>query len=615
MLAGMGPQPPVSQSGPPVAPAAALVRWRALEREALPDDPVLRVRAWLERLAARMLCSGGRVGRLSIATGLCTIEDIAACVRAQLDAEKVETGALQFDIDDDLRVLGDLAATEVLAELCARLAANAWPEDVEWLHAELASRLLAAGREGEVLAALAPIGWHDTLLRWLARHGGSMSAPLRERLVARTAETIATTHLPSEYQVGLYAELAVLTGDERWLVRARQVLAALPADRLETTPDLPHPVESLAWGLASLGDFDAALATIAGLAPADRWSAQVRLLPLAPDPGRRAEIVEALIAAGEPLELRWAWIVEAAPETGARALEALLAIVDEDRRVDELGAAARFMRDEPARSACAWLLERARTLAPGSANWVRVWESLPDALTAAGCEDLLDVGTRRRWIDELLARPELDLWSEASAFVPDDRVVAVLERSRDGLAQANNYFDRELWCSVGLALLPRAPQAQASAWLELAAEVAPGMAIDGASIARLAVWTPEQQRSIVAARLAQHQREFLPGQLLQPWLVTLAWALPARLWPEWRGSIEPGALARVQAHALEFAVVPGEDAEERDDLLRMFTELTATSAWPNCEQVGWVFALLGRCAGEAAITAGLAALVDLRVQR
>jgi hypothetical protein len=102
------------------------------------------------------------------------------------------------------------------------------------------------------------------------------------------------------------------------------------------------------------------------------------------------------------------------------------------------------------------------------------------------------------------------------------------------------------------------------------------MAIDGASIARLAVWTPEQQRSIVAARLAQHQREFLPGQLLQPWLVTLAWALPARLWPEWLGSTEPGALARVQAHALEFAVVPGEDATERDDLLRRFTELTAT---------------------------------------
>lgn len=596
-------------------PPEALARWRALEDRGHAGmaglGPAERVQAWLERLAARAWCSGGRVGRLLIETGLCEVAAITACMLAQLDAGYVDVGALHRDFETDLDVLAERAPLEQVEEISARLAGRDGPGDADSFHATLAARLLAAARESEISAVLEQMRWHRPLLAWLTKYGDSLPPTLREPLIARAARLVEATHLPLEYHVDLFTQLAILSGDRAWFSRAGEVRERLPPEHLAATPDLEHPVESLAWCLARLGDFTAALTMIADLEPRDRWSARLRLLPLAPDPTTRARMIDELVADIEPLELSWSWLVEPAPEIAERALQALETIADPEIRQDEQWAALRHMRGEPARRICMSILAEVAAVEPGSPPWVRTWEYLLDILIESGCEALLGPELRRSLCDELLARPALNLWAEVGPFVPDDRAIAVLARSHAGLTVADHYVDREQWIGLGLPLLDRVPPEQAAQWLALAADAMALTSIDGAGRERLAAWNPEQQRAIVRARLAQHQRDFLPNQLIKPWLVALAWALPPRLWPDWQGHIDDAVLARQREHACEFAVVPASDSHEQAELRDALERLTATTTWPDHEQVVWVFALLGRCAGEAAITAALAGLVDL----
>lgn len=595
-------------------PRAALERWRTLAAQVDADaDPVGRLAAWLDRLAARMLCTGGRLARLLIETGLCEVDDILACARAQLEAGAIGADALRRDLDGDLDVLAELAPLDALHELSARTAELGRPDDADALHAALASRLLAAGRAQEAEAALARVAWHGTLLTWLEDHLDALPPELRGPLFARAARLVAATRLPAEYHVELFARLAALTQERRWLERAREVLAALPAEALAATPDHEHPLASIAWAEARLGDLDAALAHSSDLPADERWTALLRLLPLAPDPERRAAIVELLLAAMTP-EHTWAWLLEAAPELSARALRAIEAITDEDARREELCAAARFMRGEPARRACAWLLAHAAAQEPASPAWVHAWEDLSDALTSTGHAALLDPDARRSLVDTLLARPELDLWAEVGPFVPDDRATAVLERSYDGLTRADHYRTRQAWLDLGLPLLDRVPREQAERWLELAAAAAVGTAIDGASLERLAAWSPAQQRQIVLGRLASHQREFLPRQLVDPWLFALGGSLPSRLCPDWSAWIDRDVLARRRDAAEDLAFEPADDPAEQLRLRDALAAIAAADAWPGYDELRWTFALLGRCAGEAGVRAGLAALTELRAR-
>lgn len=595
----------------PWLPALALDRWRAVAGRSCPvEDPVVRVRGWFEWLSARMVCSGGRVGRLLIETGLCTTGELMACVRAQLDAGPMPANAVHHDIAADLSLLAELGQLAEVEELSERLAWDTWPEVADQVHGGLATRLLAAQRVEGVERALGRVRWHETLLTWLERHGAALPRDVYARVVARAEALVVATHLPREYHVDLYVRLAVL-GDVAWLGRAREVLAGLPAELLEATPDVAHPVESIAWGLARLGDFAGAMAELAGLGSEDRHAARLRLLRLAPDAARRAELVEGLVGGALAGEMSWIWVVEAAPEVGERALAAMLAIADVDVRAEQIAGAARYMRGEAARAACVWLLARAEGSVVGTAGWERAWEDALDAMTSTGWEGLLEAGGRVRLIDHLLARPEIDLWREAAAFVPDDRMAAVLACAHAGMVRAEHYLDRDRWSELALPLLGRAERAQADDWLAAAAPQMSRTGIDEAGLERLAAWSPMQQREIVAGRLGLHQREFLPGQVLQSWLMTLAWWLPPRLWPDWRGTIAADVLARHAARAVEFTVVEAEEAEV-DDLRRMLMTLTARTGWPDADQVLWVFAALGRCAGEAAITAAAADVVALR---
>jgi hypothetical protein len=597
----------------PWLPAAALERWREIAGRSDVVDPVARVGAWFEWLTARMVCSGGRVGRLLIETGLCTPGELLACVRAQIDAGPVPANAVYHDIEADLWLMAELGPLFEVEALSERLAGEAWARAVDEVHEELATRLLAARRVEGVEVVLGRVRWHETMLTWLERHGAGLPRDVYARVVARAEEMVLATHLPREYHVDLYVRLAVLA-DEGWLERAREVLSELPAALVEATPDVAHPVESIAWALARLGDFAGAMAEIAGLGSEDKHAARLRLLPLAPDAARRAELVEGLIGGALAGELSWAWVVEAVPEIGERALAEMLAIADIDACAEQVGGAARYMRGEAARSACAWLLARAEGVVAGTAAWERAWEDALDAMTATGWEALLDDAGRRRLVDELLARPEIDLWREAGAFVPDDRVAAVLACAHAGMARADHYMERDRWSELALPLLRRAEPAQAEAWLAVAAPQMTRTGIDGAGLARLAAWSPTQQREIVAGRLGQHQREFLPGQIVHSWLLTLAWGLPRRLWPDWRGTIAVDVLARHEARGVEFAVVGAEAEAEAEALRGMLLALTERTGWPEGEQVLWVFAALGRCAGEAAITAAAAELVALRLR-
>ena len=172
------------------------------------------------------------------------------------------------------------------------------------------------------------------------------------------------------------------------------------------------------------------------------------------------------------------------------------------------------------------------------------------------------------------------------AFVPDDRAEAVLEHARARLAVANHYVDRKRWIALGLAVArARVPVEQAARFRALAAAQIALTGIDGDGKERLAAWDPDEQRTIVLARLSQHQRQFLPRQLVEPWLRALAGSLPPGTWKDGGD--------------------PGDPADARRAL---DDGATATAAWPTREQVISVFTLLGRCAGEAAVMECLTAL-------
>lgn len=555
-------------------PREALARWRAVAAAQAGID------GWMARLLARMTCSGGRVARLLIATGQCEVADIVACVTAQLAAGPLPDNALMHDVDADLAVLAELAPLDEAVGLSARLAEVAWIKDADGFHGDVAERLLAAGRDDEVEAVLGRMGWHRALVEWIDGHPG-ISAGLRARLVELAARGIAGTHLPREYHVELYVELAVASGDRGWIEEGRAVLATLPAELITATPDLAHPVETLAWGLAKLGAVDAALAELGSLGGYERWAALLRLLPYLPE---RAAIVEELIAGVGPLELSWMTLVEAAPEAAGAALRAIAEIEDEARRADELAGVARSLAGEEAREVCAWLLARAESTAAGSSGWARAWEDALDAMTATGCEALLSAASRRRLIAELLARPDVDLWREAAPFIPVELAEQVLALAHRGLLVADHYTSRQAWIGLGEPLLANVPRAQAEAWLAVAAVQMAGTAIEGRSLAELSAWTPEQQRSIVRARFAQHMLEFLPRQMLAPLVMALARALPVAQWPDWAGWIEADVLDRLRAgEALDaVAAVPVPDS----------------NAWPDFET--FVGAVLGAGAKDGA---------------
>lgn len=556
-------------------PRAALARWQAVEA-ALPDG----LAGWVARLLARMTCSGGRVSRLLIETGLCEVADIVACVTEQLAAGPLPDNPLMYDVEADLGVVGELAPLDDAVALSARLAGVAWIADADGFHGDVADRLLAAGRDAEVEEVLGRIGWHRVLVEWIEKQT-AIEAGLRARLIARAAGMIAGTHLPREHHVELYVELAVVSGDRKWIEEARGVLATLPAELVVATPDRTHPVESLAWGLARLGCLGEALAELGPLDRRDRWTALLRLLPCVAE---RAAIVEELIAGVLPLELSWMSLVEAAPEAAPAALRAIAGISDEALRAEEMAGVARFLKGEEAREVCEWLLARAESISPGAPGWERAWEDVLDALTASGCEALLSGSSRRRLIEALSARPDVDLWREAGPFVPAELAEQVLALTHRGLLVADHYTSREAWIGLGEPLLANVPRAQAEAWLALAAAQMAGTAMDGRSVADLSVWTPEQRRSIVRARFAQHMLEFLPRQLLGPLLLALARALPVAQWPDWDGWIDADVLARLRAR------------EELDAVVGL--PVPDTNAWPDFDT--FVGVVLGAGAEGAA---------------
>lgn len=544
----------------PWLPQAALARWQATSA----GD----VQSWFEGLLARMVCTGGRVPELLVDLGLCALGDIAACVAAQLAAGPLAHDGLRMDLDADLSLLANRLALDEALALSDGVASHAWVGDMDALHGDVAARLVAAGREDEALAVLSRIDWHRSLLAWIETHGDAVQPDRRTRLFAAAGRLIATTHLPAEYHVELYAQLAVLAGDRAWLSRAREVLAALPAEAIAATPDLPHPRESLALALARLGDPAGALVEIEQLEPRERWSARIGLLPWLPD---RAAAIEALIEDIDRLDVSWGWLVEVAPETSERALRTILAM-DASRRGEELAGVAKYLRGAPAREACALLLARAGAAATGSRAWVDAWEAALDTATAAGCEDAIDEAARCALIDALLELPDVDLWLEAAPYVPPSRAHAVLATAIGGLEVADHYTTRERWIALGLPLLARVPVEQADRFLAQAATQLPRTGIDGKSLATFAAWSPAQQQSIVLGRLAQHQLEFLPRNVIRPWLVGLAYALPPRLWPDWDGWIDADVLARLREPELVDIEVPE-------------VEPPADGAWPTVDQV------------------------------
>jgi hypothetical protein len=304
-------------------------------------------------------------------------------------------------------------------------------------------------------------------------------------------------------------------------------------------------------------------------------------------------------------------LLEAAPEVADRALDRCEAIDDEHERTSALSLLVGHLDAARARRACAWMVERASALGPGEPRWAERWEVVLEALTEAGCTSLLDEGARRALVDALPPEAAPALLAATVPFVPDDRVAAMLERSYAGLAAADHYTTREAWIAVGLPLLARAPTARSAAWLEVAAEQIALTGIDGAGRERLAAWSPAQQRAIVLARLAQHQRRFLPTWLLQPWLRSLAPTLPPRLRPGWEAWLDADSIARVHAGECEGLAFPGANPRDREAACRELERRTAGTAWPSFDEVSATFAALGRCAGERAVTAAAAALADL----
>ena len=126
---------------------APLARFLAL-CEAGPLDPAPRVRGLASSVARRAdaLLAPKWEGHAAAArkTGLSAgrSETIAGCrCTPRLDAGTTGDGALLYDVEADLGVLGDLGPLDVLEALSAKLVALDWPIDGhEGLHADLAKR-------------------------------------------------------------------------------------------------------------------------------------------------------------------------------------------------------------------------------------------------------------------------------------------------------------------------------------------------------------------------------------------------------------------------------------------------------------------------------------------
>lgn len=593
-------------------PDAALARWRSAELSASSDDPSARVLSWIARLRARMLATGGRLTPLLVAAGLCELEHVVACLHAQLDAGWPGENSLGHDIDADLWAVASLAPPDLLEPLSARLSglADHGRPSCDALHIGLARKLFANGREREAEATLARVGWHSPLIRLLEETGPELSPAMREQLCERAARLVEASHLPVIDCVGVFARLAVISGDARWLARARETLVVLAPEQLEATPDYPHPFEDIAWALAELGEFDEAMAWIDRLDAHDRWAARVRLLPHCREPQTRATIIEALIASAEPLDREWRWLVEAAPEAATRILPRMFAIADEALRFEQLAAAAHHLDREHAEPVCAWLLAYAGTCSLSDVEAVAIWADTLDALHESGCASLLEEQHRHALINQLLADPGLDLWREAAPFVPDDRVAEVLEHAYVQLGLADHYYDRERWIALAVSLLDRAPSELVERWRARSAEALVRTGIEDKRYHQLSIWS-DQREAILRGRLRHHQREFLPKQLIDPWLRSLGWELPPDVFAR-----VPAALARIPAdlrarqleRIAELTIAVVEDQAERARYEAMLDQLIERPGWPTHEQVIWAFALLGRCRGEAAIEAALLAL-------
>ena len=559
-------------------PGEALSRWRALEGPGGgPTRAVDQVLRWQARLAARACSSGGRLGHLLVENGLCDLRDLEATTWAQLDAGPVGDGQLRYDLEADLDLVAELAPLDRVVALAARLASSTWPvAEAESVHETLATRLTEAGREAEAEDVLSRLSWHGPLIDWLERHGPSTSDATRWRLVARAGELVAATHLAPVHRVGLFVRFAELCGERAWVDRARDELSTVSREDAENSGE-PDPLETtVALGLAHFGAFDEAMSMLANLDAVDRWNALVQLVPMAPSAPVRAALVDELIAGVEPLGRQWWRLLEAAPEALETVISTMLTIPDEGLRLEALGGVLDRLDPERARPICARMVERARANAPAAPDWTDAWERALEAVADTGCRSLIDVELGRRLTDELLARPEIDLWREVAPFVPDDRVEAVLELSRSRLEVANHYVVRDKWLAVGLPLLARVPRDQADRWREVGAAQLARTTTDSE---RLRPWSPAHRRQVILARLSDHQREFLPHWLVTPWLTAL------------------GAAFRTAMAA--------DDPHELADARKTLDELTATSAWPTVETVVAVYAALARCGGDDAVTEAL----------
>lgn len=601
-------------SASPILPAEALARWLARDPDPKPPASwVARVIAWIARLQARMLVSGGRLGELLIELGSCTVEDLLGCVHAQLDAGPLGEGQLAHDLRADLFVVRRHASLAELERLSARLASTRG-EGVDELHVALAERWLAAGDEAAAERVLARVEWHLPLLRLLEGHAAELSPQLRERLAARTIALLERSGLEPEFHVGILCSLAVITTQSRWLARAEAIVASLPSERLECSPDYAHPIEDLAWAQAELGDLAGGLARVRTLEPAVRWSGLLRLLPRVPTGASRSALLDELFDLVEPAETSWLWLVELAPELGERVYAQLVALADEDQRFDELGAALRHLPPERAREACAWMLAHARALEPGTRRWWDAWDVLLEGLVEVGEGDLLDDAARRRLLDDALAdgrhdsRDELARGSSLGHFVPADRVADLLAEAIRRLDAADHYLDRCAWLELGATLVERAPAELRERWWSTAIAAKIGTPIERSS--DLVGFSLEQQRAIVLGRLDQHQREFLPRQILGTWVIGLAWSLPSALVDR-----VPAALAWIPADvrarqrskevpAIERVVDPAERAR----IERELAERLDARAWPSHECLREVFESLAALEGESALAEALEAL-------
>lgn len=592
----------------PILPDAALARFRALDSSGVERGSfAARVAAWIEGLRARALVSGGRLGDVAIAVGLYDVAALAACVDAQLDAGPVADDTLAHDLASDHHVVGRRGELATLERLSLRMHGLAWLGNVDDIHVALAERRLSGGDEAGAEAVLERVAWHGELLRWLERHAALLEPARRARLAARTHELLERSHLESEYYVDVLCRLALACDDERWLAEARTIVAALAPERLACTPDYAHPLEDLAWVRACRGDLEGALADAYALAPQARWSALQRLLPRVPKGPTRAAMLDALVGLVEPLDAAWSWLVEAAPELGERAFVGIMAIADPARRFDELAAALRHLPGSRQVEACAWLLAHARTLELGTRAASSAWDVVLEQLVTCGAEALLDDASRGALLDAALVHDEIASWPALVHFVPDDRVAPLLELACAHLDAADHYFDRNAWIAFGRPL---------------AARVAPGDPLVerfAAAAIRAKVLTPierlddlegfdlAQRRTIVLARLAQHQHEFLPRQTFVRWLLVLGWSLPA----DWLAAVATAIPADVRARQREAAPPPPEPVADaaRPALAHQLAAWLRDPAWPDAERVVEVFVALARLDGHAALELPLAALV------